>query len=421
MCPTKRTFLIKSFNKALLNGGGSLIALSVFSSNLYAQPPKPEKYSLEDQGSATLSARRNFAVAGDEEEDAAASEESGDSSFSVSSEGAAGKSARAERVHQSESSLENSFSIEDNFGEEDAKTPSIRDQADDDSLNPDSSKDSDFSGIFYKQTGNKAKNLAAETYSITTTSFPLTDTPSSVELLVPSPQEVKKFNEQRKPKHQKKFQEVTGHTNAKDCLKADAPNVSMESAQIGHAQGYQNHGPSADSLNDNLAVISQPANLAMNVTDGYYADGDIDGNYHLIYSGTQVGVASVQQLLDPNDHAQTQTLPTLIASNLKREDRTDLAKEKLKKQVRRAHSPSRRTAINACFDENPKKRLSYEEQKELLRKKANQYRREGVRAQKVVKFPNESRNKRDKKDSSESTADSDDLTGYSSDSTEYSS
>ena len=259
--------------------------------------------------------------------------------------------------------------------------------------------ETDSSSIFDKAKSKKSNKKKSSdltvTYSITTTSFPqTTTTPSALEILAPDPQEIEEFKGKRVPKHQKTFKEVTGYKSAKIYLEDIDSENSMENPQIGHAQGYQNHGAAADTYDDNLAVISQPANLAMNVADNLYRDEDVDGNYHVIEEGTYVAKFSVQQLLDPEDEDYPKTLPVVIAANLKRQDRGEEQKEKLKEQVHRAFSQERIAEIEDYYEKYPDKRLSREEYQKLLLKKNKKWEREGKKTQKVVKFPNESRKNR---------------------------
>lgn len=260
-------------------------------------------------------------------------------------------------------------------------------------------RDTDSSGIFVKARSKKPSKKKssdfAVSYSITTTSFPqTTTTPLALEILAPDPQEIEEFKGKRIPKHQKTFEEITGYKSARAYLEDIDSENSMENPQMGHAQGYQNHGADADEYDDNLAVISQPANLAMNVADNLYQDEDVDGNYHVVEEGTYVAKFSVQQLLDPEDTDYSKTLPIVIDSNLKRQDRGEEQKEKLKKQVHRALSQERIAKIEDYYEENPGERLSQAESKKLISKKYKQWEREGKKPQKVVKFPNESREKR---------------------------
>ena len=235
------------------------------------------------------------------------------------------------------------------------------------------SRDTDDSGIFVKAKSKKPNKIKSSdltvTYSITTTPFPqTTTTPSELEILAPDPQAIEEFRGKRIPKHQKTFEEETGYKSAKTYIEDIDSENSMENPQIGHAQGYQNHGAAADTYDDNLAVISQPANLAMNIADNLYQDGDIDGNYHVIEVGTHVAKLSVQQLLDPENKDYPKTLPVVIASNLKRQDRGEEQKEKLKKQVHRAFSQERIAEMEDYYEEYPEERLSREEYQKLLLK-----------------------------------------------------
>lgn len=236
----------------------------------------------------------------------------------------------------------------------------------------------------------------SSTYSIPTTDSP-SDTikiPSGEEILAPKPKVVKKNTGQRVPKHAAAFKEQTGYKSATDYLEAN--NVDMDAPQIGHAQGYKNHGPIADTRKNNLAVINQTTNLKMNVGDRQYQNGDIDANHFIVEKDTQISIYTIQQLANPSNYSLPLTPAIVLPANM--EKLCPEANAELKKKVTRALSPERKKEIKTAQTKNPDNFSTFSENDNKIQRKIEEYKDEGKTGPYVMKFSDQSRSNRNTND-----------------------
>lgn len=238
-------------------------------------------------------------------------------------------------------------------------------------------------------------------YSIPTTDSPAdnTTTTSGEEILTPKPQVVKKNKSARQPKHAAAFEKSSGHKSATTYVKENNGNINAP--QIGHAQGYQNHGSLADTRKNNLAVISQTTNLKMNIADRKYQNGDVDANCFIAQKDTKLATYAIQQQANPSDHSLALTPSIVLEANMQNlsiEENTEF-----KKKVERAFDPERSEMIAKQQAKKPENFLTVDESRKKVQKKTKECEAEGRKGPHVFKFSDQSRENRnevgkDKKD-----------------------
>ena len=228
--------------------------------------------------------------------------------------------------------------------------------------------------------------------SITTVSTASSDLEySGNEWAGPTPHTVQRNTQKRIPKHQQEFNKNTGFDSATKY--AQNQKESFNKPQIGHAHGYQNHGPDADTRENNLFVIEQAGNLQMNKADGYYRDGQIDGNVFSVKKGTRTAECANQNLRNPN-HPELLVTPSIITDTRKASFSPE-ASEKQKKRIERAFDPTR---IQQMQDAQNKSPSSFPNDQETFKKVNNRIakdKRNGTcTGLETYKFSEQSRSKR---------------------------
>lgn len=236
----------------------------------------------------------------------------------------------------------------------------------------------------------------SSTYSLPTTDSPAntTTTPSGEEILAPKLKVVKKNKTSRTPKHAAAFEKQTGHRSATTYIKDE--DIDIDAPQIGHAQGYQNHGSIADTRKNNLAVISQTTNLKMNMADRKYQNGDMDANRFVIIKDTQIAKYAIQQQANPSNSNLLVTPAIVFPADMEKLSKEENAE--LKKKIARAASPERKNDIARAQKKNPENFSTTDENDKKVQKKLKEYEAEGKSGPHVIKFSDQSRSNRNKDD-----------------------
>lgn len=268
-------------------------------------------------------------------------------------------------------------------------------------------EEEDSSRVFIKKMAIPSKKITSKTlseHSVETTDSAsrVNSEDQSIELLNPQPKVVRKFKGKRVGKHAAVFKERTGYNSAEKCMKGSKKKIGsliIEKPEIGHLQGFRNHGASADTLRKNLAVIGYYTNRLMNKADGLYKNKDLDGNCCFVEKKTFIGKYFIQILLNPSNKDYVITPVIVIPSNMKK-----LPVEKKKafyEKVERALSTERKNMII----KNQEKNLNHDSRiqkilKKVKRKIKEYEEKDGVEVLQepiLIKFKDQSRSNRDKK------------------------
>jgi len=227
--------------------------------------------------------------------------------------------------------------------------------------------------------------------SITTTSSPSSSRSSysSDEIMGPEPTRVEIYEEKRKPSHAKYFKEDTGYESARKYLENLNLDDEVKNPQISHSQAFRNHGPTADSTNNNLAVLSQKANLKMKCVDGKYINGDIDGNFFVVKKNTKAASHSVQQLQSPTQPNLPITPSIVIQSSIGEFSKEET--KRFKQKVDRNLNPNRMKIIEETYQKRAPKDITLETSRKKIKKKINALENEGKTGPFFIKFSDQSR------------------------------
>lgn len=145
---------------------------------------------------------------------------------------------------------------------------------------------------------------------------------SNSNTLVPSSSVVNINEQKRIPKHRSEFKKITSHTSATEYAKSHG-SEKYAPYDIAHVQSYQNHGPSADKLKDNLAAFPRPCNHMMKAADSTYERGDSDLNFMITKKDTFVATKSVQMTGNPLAPELLTMPPVVISESDSKLNRTE--------------------------------------------------------------------------------------------------